>query len=113
MANMNQTTMFDLTAPTPYDNTPLPPQALPEKGESRKPVVVGTVKGEKGRCAKNRAAILALLREQGSATNHELEEVGGNRFGARIHELRKEHDIELVYHNHETGLTMYRLKEGT
>jgi hypothetical protein len=31
-----QTTMFDVEAPTPYDNTPLPPQALPEKGEERK-----------------------------------------------------------------------------
>lgn len=107
---MGQLDLFaDLSAPAQYDNNPLPPQAQPEKGEA----VIGTVADEKNRCARHRDAILALLRE-GSVTNGELETVGGNRFGARIHELRKDgHVIEIVHRNKVSGLTLYRLKEGT
>jgi hypothetical protein len=74
---------------------------------------IGTAADEKNRCSRHRDAILALLRE-GSATNGDLEAVGGNRFGARIHELRKEgHVIEIVLRDKKSGLTLYRLKEGT
>jgi hypothetical protein len=105
---MTQRSLFDTSAPAQYDNMPLPP--APDRkaeGERRKESVVD----EKARRALNRDAVLALLK-QGSATNHELAEVGGNRFGARIHELRKQgHNIEIVLRN--GGLTLYRLKEGT
>jgi hypothetical protein len=104
---MNQLDLFDTTAPTQYDNMPLAPD---RKAEAR---TLGTVADEKNRAGRHRDAILALLRE-GSATNGDLEAVGGNRFGARIHELRKDgHVIEIVHRNRESGLTLYRLKEGT
>jgi hypothetical protein len=104
---MNQTTMFDLTAPTPYDNTPLP-QALPEKGEERA--------DERNRRATQRDKILSLLRE-GNVTNFELADVC-IRYSARIHELRKAgHVIETVTKipgkDKSSTVVLYRLKEGT
>jgi hypothetical protein len=103
-----QRTMFDVESPAQSPDIPL----APVRGEASEPTVVGTVADEKTRCVRHRDAILALLRE-GSATNGELEAVGGNRFGARIHELRKDgHVIEIVHRNRDSGLTLYRLKEG-
>lgn len=114
---MNQLDLFETTAPARYDDMPAPQPPERTEGERRAeagPVVVGTVADEKKRTTRLREAVLALLKAQVSATNFELEEVGGNRFGARIHELRKEgHNIEIVKLDRKTGITIYRLKEGT
>lgn len=75
---MTQPTLFD--APTP---TPAP----------------STVAVEKTRAVSNARKLLAYLREHASATNRELAEVAGQRFGGRILELRKDGwliDTEIV-----------------
>ena len=63
---------------------------------------------EKQRRKCNRQAILERLR-QGPATNSELADVGGNRYGGRIYELRKQgHVIDVE--GRGVGLFVYTLK---
>lgn len=45
---------------------------------------------EQGRRENNYDRVLARLR-QGPATNHELAQIAGYRFGARLNDLRKKH----------------------
>lgn len=109
---MNQLDLFSTAAPAQYDNNPLPPlpQPAPSEGEARK--VVGTVADEKKRTGTQCDAILTRLRE-GTVTNFELSEIS-LKYTGRISDLRKDgHVIEIVHRNKVSGLTLYRLKEGT
>lgn len=55
--------------------------------------------------------ILDRLRE-GRATGAELAEVGGFRYGARLHELRRRgFHIELVEQDRRNGRTVYELQD--
>jgi len=47
--------------------------------------------------------------QQGQATNVELLAVGGMRFGARLHELRKAGHQLQTDENKRTGIAVYRL----
>lgn len=63
---------------------------------------------EHQRRANNTTRILAHLQQHGSAMNHELLTIGGMRAMGRVHELRRQHDIdvrhvrggewEIIYH---------------
>jgi hypothetical protein len=66
-----------------FDARPLPDQIAPAD-----PTVPAC---EKARLDTMRAAVLSTLQRAGAdgATNVELAAVGGYRFGARVHELRK------------------------
>lgn len=64
---------------------------------------------EPARLSGNRGRIIERL-QKGPATNGELAQIGGLRFGGRIFELRKEgYDIRIVASDHETGMVTYRL----
>ena len=65
---------------------------------------------DKHRLPKSSVAILERL-QQGPATNVELLEVGGMRFGARLHDLRK-HGHEITSDRLHDGLWVYQLKNG-
>lgn len=54
-----------------------------------------------GKALTNTAKILKLLKTKGSATNRELNTVGGFRYGARLHELRQEGHIIVTERVHE------------
>jgi hypothetical protein len=102
-----QLDLFSTTAPAQYDDMPL---AQPERTEA--PVITGTVADQMKRTGTQCDAILARLRE-GSATNHELSEIS-LKYTGRISDLRKMgHDIECVKIERVSGLSVYRLKEGT
>lgn len=66
---------------------------------------------ERVRLAGNCQAIIERLR-RGPATNGELSQVGGLRFGGRLFELRKAgHDIRIVDRDHDSGKVVYQLFE--
>ena len=50
---------------------------------------------ETSRRATNRDRVLAYLQAHGAAKNHELVLIGGMRALARVHELRRQHDIHV------------------
>ena len=63
---------------------------------------------DKPRLSKNSAAVLARL-EQGPATNAQLMQVGGMRFGARIHDLKK-HGYKISSEHLSDGIWVYELE---
>jgi imidazolonepropionase-like amidohydrolase len=86
-----------------FDARPLPEQIAPAD-----PTVPAC---EKARLDTMRAAVLSTLQRAGAAgaTNVELAAVGGYRFSARIHELRKA-GYTIPDHEREAGgVTRYRL----
>lgn len=57
---------------------------------------------EQARRQSNRDRVLELLRAKGpaGATNSELLEVGGYRYGGRLHEIRQQWDVASI-HEHD------------
>jgi hypothetical protein len=65
---------------------------------------------DKPRLSKNAAAVLNRL-EDGPATNSELMEIGGLRFGARIHDLKR-HGYTISSQQSNGGIWVYSLENG-
>lgn len=82
---------------------------LDYKPETIQPVDPNVQPKDKPRLGKSSLRILARLKE-GPATNAELMQIGGMRFGARLHDLKKAgHKFKSA--NLDGGLWIYELEE--
>lgn len=92
-------------------------EKYPRLGRVRLPKLNPTAPSERTKGLQRKCLLILARLQQGPATNVELMQIGGLRYGARLAELRAPrvtgqpgHQIVTI-ENRSTGITVYRLEE--